>query len=126
MWLSIVTQGAGKSTILLSMFHMIIRESGSIYIDDIDIFTIGLDDLRFDVFYASIILLTVLALISSLDHVGAGHAWRSSRRTQSSSLARFAATWTRSGGTATNRSGRPWSAPTSRPGTPLVLPFYLS
>lgn len=38
--------GAGKSTISLSLFHMILRVSGTIKIDGVDIFKIGLDDLR--------------------------------------------------------------------------------
>jgi len=38
--------GAGKSTVSLSMFHMIDHESGSIEIDGVDVFSIGLNDLR--------------------------------------------------------------------------------
>ena len=38
--------GAGKSTVSLALFHMILHVSGSVKIDGVDIFNIGLDDLR--------------------------------------------------------------------------------
>lgn len=38
--------GAGKSTVSLALFHMILHSAGSIKIDGVDIFKIGLDDLR--------------------------------------------------------------------------------
>ncbi|XP_005111051.2 canalicular multispecific organic anion transporter 1 [Aplysia californica] len=38
--------GAGKTTLLLSLFRLVEARSGSVYIDDIDISTLGLHELR--------------------------------------------------------------------------------
>jgi ATP-binding cassette subfamily C (CFTR/MRP) protein 1 len=39
--------GAGKSTVSLTLFHLIQRDAGKVIIDGVDAFTIGLEDLRY-------------------------------------------------------------------------------
>ena len=59
--------GAGKSSLTMSLFRILEASIGCVFIDDLDISTIGLHDLRSK--------LTIIPQVSRLSHYTHGVEW---------------------------------------------------